>query len=340
MFGSIPLCPSWIANHGHIVTALTCLPSLGQTGTTGEYKDTTDAPETTTGAGPTTESHGGYDAGGYNPGITPEASKATDTTNDYTPDTSTTTTDIGAGASTSGITGDSTRAGETTATDTPVADTGASTSETALPREDTTTTKDDSAAAALKDTDSGPTGEPDVAMGSNAGGAPPRPEHETDKTGVTDLHSNDSKFQTLDQSSANESSVAARGQDKATIGGVRAVEPSVGAKPEPTGEQEDAIVGEKKATEDAMDTGDSGPTDSSENSGQPLGESGDAGAGGPPAAEGEEEDGPNAKSKGTGTGMEYVKSSGVAADGGDFDAANPGAGREADRKFSSTYRYT
>ena len=340
MFGSIPLCPSWIANHGHIVTALTCLPSLGQTGTTGEYKDTTDAPETTTGAGPTTESHGGYDAGGYNPGITPEASKATDTTNDYTPDTSTTTTDIGAGASTSGITGDSTRAGETTATDTPVADTGASTSETALPREDTTTTKDDSAAAALKDTDSGPTGEPDVAMGSNAGGAPPRPEHETDKTGVTDLHSNDSKFQTLDQSSANESSVADRGQDKATIGGVRAVEPSVGAKPEPTGEQEDAIVGEKKATEDAMDTGDSGPTDSSENSGQPLGESGDAGAGGPPAAEGEEEDGPNAKSKGTGTGMEYVKSSGVAADGGDFDAANPGAGREADRKFSSTYRYT
>ncbi|KAK3900852.1 hypothetical protein C8A05DRAFT_45385 [Staphylotrichum tortipilum] len=32
-----------------------------------------------------------------------------------------------------------------------------------------------------------------------------------------------------------------------------------------------------------------------------------------------------------GTGEEYVKSSGLAADGGDFDAAKPGAGREADR---------
>jgi hypothetical protein len=32
-----------------------------------------------------------------------------------------------------------------------------------------------------------------------------------------------------------------------------------------------------------------------------------------------------------GTGQEYVKSSGLAADGGDFDAANPGAGAEANR---------
>lgn len=47
------------------------------------------------------------------------------------------------------------------------------------------------------------------------------------------------------------------------------------------------------------------------------------------AAEGEEED--NNKSKGSGE--QYVKSSGLAADGGDFDATKPGAGREADRKF-------
>ncbi|KAK4227903.1 hypothetical protein QBC38DRAFT_172677 [Podospora fimiseda] len=33
----------------------------------------------------------------------------------------------------------------------------------------------------------------------------------------------------------------------------------------------------------------------------------------------------------TGTGELYVKSSGLAADGGDFDASKPGAGREADR---------
>jgi len=34
-----------------------------------------------------------------------------------------------------------------------------------------------------------------------------------------------------------------------------------------------------------------------------------------------------------GTGQEYVRSSGFAADGGDFDATKPGAGREADRLF-------
>jgi len=48
---------------------------------------------------------------------------------------------------------------------------------------------------------------------------------------------------------------------------------------------------------------------------------------------GDEEDpnSPRAKSKGEGTGEQYVKSSGLKADGGDFDATNPGAGKEADR---------
>ncbi|KAI0841694.1 hypothetical protein F5Y06DRAFT_260179 [Hypoxylon sp. FL0890] len=45
----------------------------------------------------------------------------------------------------------------------------------------------------------------------------------------------------------------------------------------------------------------------------------------------EEEEGPNTKSKGEGTGEQYVKSSGLKADGGDFDATKPGAGKEADR---------
>lgn len=35
-----------------------------------------------------------------------------------------------------------------------------------------------------------------------------------------------------------------------------------------------------------------------------------------------------------GTGEKYVKSTGVAADGGNFDATQPGAGREADREYS------
>lgn len=34
-----------------------------------------------------------------------------------------------------------------------------------------------------------------------------------------------------------------------------------------------------------------------------------------------------------GTGQEYVRTTGFAADGGDFDATKPGAGREADRKL-------
>jgi len=44
------------------------------------------------------------------------------------------------------------------------------------------------------------------------------------------------------------------------------------------------------------------------------------------AAAGKDGDG-----EGKGTGELYVKASGLAADGGDFDAAKPGAGREADR---------
>ncbi|KAH9883573.1 hypothetical protein F4778DRAFT_775123 [Xylariomycetidae sp. FL2044] len=39
----------------------------------------------------------------------------------------------------------------------------------------------------------------------------------------------------------------------------------------------------------------------------------------------------NAKSQGEGTGEKYIKSTGLQADGGDFDVTNPGAGREAER---------
>lgn len=42
------------------------------------------------------------------------------------------------------------------------------------------------------------------------------------------------------------------------------------------------------------------------------------------------------KERSEGTGEEYVRSSGLKADGGDFDATNPGAGREADRKLVPT----
>ncbi|KAL1874237.1 hypothetical protein Daus18300_003601 [Diaporthe australafricana] len=61
------------------------------------------------------------------------------------------------------------------------------------------------------------------------------------------------------------------------------------------------------------------------------GDAGSASKGSSGAAGAEDEDGPGAASKGEGTGEQYVKSSGLAADGGDFDATKPGAGREADR---------
>jgi len=56
---------------------------------------------------------------------------------------------------------------------------------------------------------------------------------------------------------------------------------------------------------------------------------GDVSGTGPSA--GDDEDGPQKESHGEGTGELYVKSSGMKADGGDFDASNPGAGKEADR---------
>lgn len=48
---------------------------------------------------------------------------------------------------------------------------------------------------------------------------------------------------------------------------------------------------------------------------------------------------PHAKSTGEGTGEKYIKSSGLAADGGDFDATKAGAGAEADRKYLAPDTY-
>lgn len=46
------------------------------------------------------------------------------------------------------------------------------------------------------------------------------------------------------------------------------------------------------------------------------------------------EDGVEKKHDSEGTGEKYVRTSGLQADGGDFDATKPGAGKEADRKSS------
>lgn len=152
-----------------------------------------------------------------------------------------------------------------------------------------------------------------------------RPEHQTDKTGVTSMHSNDPKFSDERLTSAHQSSVEDRGQTRAPVGGFGTVEPSVGAdvssgathkqkeqgadRPldEPSGHQLDAVRGEKETTERQQAGGD---------------------------ASGAQQHGPIGGKTNEGTGEQWVKTSGVAAEGGDFDAAKPGAGREADRKSS------
>jgi hypothetical protein len=59
----------------------------------------------------------------------------------------------------------------------------------------------------------------------------------------------------------------------------------------------------------------------------------DSGGEGEGEGAGEDENGVQKVSHGSGTGEQWIKSSGLKADGGNFDAAAPGAGKEADREF-------
>ncbi|MCJ1341317.1 hypothetical protein MMC09_006613 [Bachmanniomyces sp. S44760] len=159
-------------------------------------------------------------------------------------------------------------------------------------------------------------------------------------------------------SNANEPNVETRGAgtNKGPAGGVGAVEPSVGSDPssgqkpfqkqqgadrpeeEPSEGETKAVTDEKAVTEGQQATGDSATgagddgdskdfkKDPNDKSGEPLGS---VPHGGQEEKKGEE--GPQGASKSEGTGEQWVKTSGLAADGGDFDATKPGAGREADR---------
>lgn len=109
---------------------------------------------------------------------------------------------------------------------------------------------------------------------------------------------------------------------------------------EPSSEEHDHIKETKKEAEDAAKVDTSGPGPKS--LGEKARETGgtlDAGSAAGKAEDGskagDDDDGPQKESHGEGTGEKYVKSSGMKADGGDFDAAKPGAAREADRKFST-----
>jgi len=109
-----------------------------------------------------------------------------------------------------------------------------------------------------------------------------------------------------------------------------AVEPSVGAVPTGDEGRDQHQGGDAPMTSEDPTKGDGPDEKDIDTSGpgpKPLSE-----VGGPKGREEKtSEDGPDSTSHGEGTGEQYVKSSGMAAEGGDFDASNPGAGKEADR---------
>lgn len=102
----------------------------------------------------------------------------------------------------------------------------------------------------------------------------------------------------------------------------------------PSSEQTDAIIGEKTETEGTQ-AGEPvsdvlPPTEAPKSevqSEKPPGAIPDAGQ-----EQTHLQDPTEDTSESKGTGEKYIKSTGLAAEGGDFDAANPGAGKEADRK--------
>jgi len=104
---------------------------------------------------------------------------------------------------------------------------------------------------------------------------------------------------------------------------------------EPDHEESKAIAEKNKAADAAVDeesgsSGTTGGASGSDDAGpKPLG-GGDAGGPAGGASEADKE-ALGSQSKEPGTGEKYIKSSGTVADGGDFDAANAGAGREANR---------
>ena len=136
-------------------------------------------------------------------------------------------------------------------------------------------------------------------------------------------------------SSANEPPVPDRGQSRAPVGGFGAVEPSVGAHPtsgqEPLQEHQGANRPGEQPSEEAVDAlrrrnDETDEVVSSQNYSSLMPEDSTA----------SERRGSTTEAKPwpeRGTGEKWVKTSGFAAQGGDFDAAAPGAGKEADRKL-------
>lgn len=163
----------------------------------------------------------------------------------------------------------------------------------------------------------------------------PGPESDTRYTNTSDNPS-DPPPQQLFPTDAPASS----NKDSGSVEPSVAADPASGQKPiqkeqgadrpleEPAGEHADAVTKEKAKTEETQ-AGES-PSGAPPSTGvaDPADRSGTINNGAD-----KENSEIQSESKGSGTGEQYVKSTGLAADGGDFDATKPGAGREADREF-------
>lgn len=123
-------------------------------------------------------------------------------------------------------------------------------------------------------------------------------------------------------------------------GGFKAAQADI-RDPETSATTDPKVEAERKNVDDtgALDEG-SNPAKADGPGPKPIEEvarerGGDAANIGGKKADGKDDDpeglGGNSESKGTGE--QYVKTSGLQADGGDFDATKPGAGKEADREF-------
>lgn len=166
-----------------------------------------------------------------------------------------------------------------------------------------------------------------------------RSEHETDKTGVTSANQPASYGHADRPSNSNDTSgpgpAPSVGADPAS--GQQNTQKHQGAdRPheEPNKDEHQRIKDAKAEAEKAQEVDVSGPGP------QPLSKThGNAGKAQKSSSSGDDDDGPQSTSHGEGTGEKYVKSSGMKADGGDFDAAAPGAGKEADRKCTFNTKF-
>jgi len=153
----------------------------------------------------------------------------------------------------------------------------------------------------------------------------PRPEHETDKMGVVGGMGNDPKASDVPPTEASSNPGAAPESAASPTQKQHGAERPGDA---PTGEEAEGVKEKKEEGEQVL------KKDPNDHSGEPM-HMHDA-----PKAQAERRESKvgNAGGQEHGkeekcTGERWVKTSGLAADGGDFDATKPGAGREADRKL-------